>query len=60
MCKQITFREAEKILKQNGFVKDRVKGRHFQYVRNNRRVVIYPGLNCMVWQRLCKENNLKF
>ena len=58
MEKEIKFREAQKILLNNGFEKDRVKGRHYHYVRNGMRVIIYPGLNRMVWQRLIKENQL--
>lgn len=58
MCKQITFREADKILVHNGFRRDKIKGSHHHYVRSGRRVVINLKLNQMVWQRLCKENEL--
>lgn len=60
MEKEVKFRDAQRILINNGFEKDRNKGRHYHYVRNNQRVVIYPGLNRMVWQRLCKENKIEY
>ena len=58
MCKQISFREAERTLLKNGFKPDKIKGSHHHYVKGGRRVVINLKLNRMVWQRLCKENNL--
>ena len=58
MSKQITFREAERILRNNGYKKDRINGSHYHYVKDGNRVVINIGLNTMVWKRLCKENNL--
>ena len=58
MQKEVTFREADKMLRNNGFKRDKIKGSHHHYVRNGRRVVINLNLNRMVWQRLCKENNL--
>ena len=54
----IKFRQAEKILIQNGFVFDKTKGSHHQYIRNGHRVVINLKLNACVWQRICKENNI--
>ncbi len=59
MCKEVRFREAERILLNNGFRKDKVKGSHHQYIKDGRRVVINLKLNRMVWQRLCKENGLE-
>lgn len=56
MC--ITFREANNILLENGFILDKVKGSHYQYLRNGRRVVINLKLNKMVWKRVCKENKI--
>ena len=58
MQKEVTFREADKMLRNNGFKRDKIKGSHHHYVRNGRRVVINLNLNRMVWQRLCKENDL--
>lgn len=60
MCKEVRFREAERVLLDNGFRKDKVKGSHHHYVRNGRRVVINLKLNRMVWHRLCKENKLNY
>lgn len=54
----IKFREAEKILLFNGFVYDKCRGSHHQYIRNGHRVVINLKLNACVWQRICKENKL--
>ena len=59
MCGKITFREADRILVDNGFQRDKIKGSHHHYVRNGHRVVINLKLNRMVWQRLIKENQLK-
>lgn len=61
-CKQIDWRTAEKILRKNGFEYDRSRGKsssHRHYVRNGERVIINIRLNPMVWNRLCKEHNLK-
>ena len=58
MCGKITFREADRILVANGFKRDKIKGSHHHYIRNGRRVVITLKPNQMVWQRLCKENQL--
>ena len=55
----IKFREADKILRKNGFNYDKTKGSHIHYKRNGIRVVITKDLNPCVWQRLCKENKLK-
>lgn len=59
MCKEIKFRDAERILLKNGYRLSRVKGSHHYYTNGKRNVVINLGLNRMVWQRLKKENNLK-
>ena len=58
MCGTISFREADRILINNGFKRDKVKGSHHHYIRDGHRVVINLKLNRMVWQRLCKENKL--
>lgn len=61
MCKEVRFKEAERILLNNGFKLSRIKGSHHYYVDANgeRKVTINLKLNRMVWQRLCKENNLE-
>lgn len=55
------LREIEPILHKNGFVLARVKGSHFTYVNRETHKVITVNmyLNCMVKQRLIKENNLE-
>ena len=58
MCKQITFREADIVLINNGFKRDKIKGSHHHYIKDGRRIVINLKLNRMVWQRICKENDL--
>jgi len=55
----IKFRDAEKILKRNGFVYDKNRGRQHQYVRNDIRIVVNKNINPCVWLRLVKENNLE-
>ena len=59
LCREVRFREAERILIKNGYKKDKVKGSHHQYVKDGHRVVINLKLNRMVWQRIKKENNLE-
>lgn len=58
MCKEVRFREAEKVLRNNGFKLERIKGSHHYYVKDNKSVTINLKLNRMVWQRIKKENNL--
>ena len=54
----IKFREAERILLTNGFVYDKCKGSHYQYLRNGYRVVIPLKLNPVIWHEICKKHNL--
>lgn len=56
--KQVSFREAQKILSENGFELCRKNGDHYIYKRNGINCVINPNLNKMVWLRLCKEHGL--
>ena len=58
MCKEVCFRDAQRILFKNGFVLDRIKGSHHYYVKGKQRVVINMKLNRMVWLRIKKENHL--
>lgn len=55
----IKFRDVEKILKKNGYVYDKARGSHYQYVKNGNRVVVNRNINPCVWLRLVKENNLE-
>ena len=59
MCKEVRFREAERVLLNNGFKLDRINGSHHYYVNGNKKVTLNLKLNRMVWQRIKKENNLK-
>ena len=54
----IRFKEADKVLRRNGFVQDRSRGSHHHYVRNDESVVITIKTNKMLWKRLCKEYGL--
>lgn len=59
MCKEVRFREAEKVLRNNGFKLERINGSHHYYVKDDgKKVTINLKLNRMVWQRIKKENNL--
>ena len=59
MNNNIKFREVDKILKRNGYVYDRTKGSHHQYVKDGNRVVVNRNINPCVWLRLVKENKLE-
>lgn len=59
MCREVKFRDAEKILLRNGYRLNRVKGSHHYYTNGKNNVVINLRLNRMVWQRIKKENNLE-
>lgn len=59
MCKQITFKEAERILYRNGYQFEKIKGSHHHYVKDGKRIVINLKLHHLVWRRLCKEYNLQ-
>lgn len=54
----IRFKEADKVLRRNGFVRDRSRGSHIHYVREGEALVINIKTNRMVWKRLCKEYGL--
>ena len=54
----IRFKEADRVLRRNGFVCDRTRGSHHHYVKDDKAVVINIRTNKMVWRRLCKEHNL--
>ena len=58
MCKEIRFRDAQRVLVRNGFKLSRVKGSHHYYVNGDQKVTINLKLNPMVWKRIMKENNL--
>lgn len=54
-------REIKRILKNNGYNLQRVKGDHEIWIsKNSTRHITIPhkNINRMIWQRLVKENNL--
>lgn len=60
MSHQITLRQAERILVDNGYKKDRIRGGHIHYVNaEGNRIVVNTGLHHLVWRRIVKENNLQ-
>jgi len=59
MCKEIKFRDAERIILKNGYRLNRIKGSHHYYVKGNKNITLNLHLNRMVWQRVKKENDLK-
>lgn len=56
--KQWTQREFIKVCIANGFQYNRHNGDHAIYVRNGRHISIPKKLECVIAQRLVKENNL--
>jgi predicted RNA binding protein YcfA (HicA-like mRNA interferase family) len=57
--KDYSFKEFDKILRNNGFEFKSSKGDHFKYVRDNDQIIITRrNPNKMVMRRLIKEHNL--
>jgi len=54
----IKLKDADYVLRKNGFVREREKGSHIIYTRNGKSVVVNIRTNRMVWRRICKENGL--
>ena len=53
-------RDLDRILRKNGYVHDRTRGSHIQYVKDGKKIVIsIPKTNPCVWQRIVKENGLE-
>ena len=54
-------RDFEVILKENGYILDRIKGSHFTYKRPGcpKVITINKKMNRMIAERLIKENNLE-
>lgn len=57
---EIKLREVDQILRENGFICDRIKGSHHHYVRDGKTVVVNLRINRMLWKRLCKENEIEY
>lgn len=51
-------REFEKMLINNGFLLQRIKGSHFIYKNGTDLISVPKNLNKMIGQRLIKEHNL--
>lgn len=58
MGQDIRFRDADRVLRGNGYVHNRTRGSHHLYVKDGVSIVINNRTNMMVWKRLCKENEL--
>ena len=59
LMKQYTRKEFITILKKNGFYYDRHKGSHSIFINDKGRHISVPyNLECVIAQRLLKENNL--
>ena len=53
------FREAQSVLRENGYDCLRIKGSHYYYKNGEgNSISINIRLNEMVWKRLVKENSL--
>lgn len=55
----LKYRDIDRILKRNGFVYDRTRGSHIQYVKGKHRIVVNINTNPCVWLRLVKEYQLE-
>jgi predicted RNA binding protein YcfA (HicA-like mRNA interferase family) len=63
----IKLRDANKILKKNGYTLNRIVGDHYHYYNNNNRrltLVFHmkrdnscPGA---IWKKTCKQHNIKY
>lgn len=54
------FRKFTKMLRSNGYARDRTKGDHYIYVKTGcNPISISKNANRMICKRLIKENNLK-
>ena len=57
----IKFRDAERILKRNGYVSEKAKGSHVKFRKGHDSLVITnasSGVNRMLWRRLVKEHKI--
>ena len=55
---QISFKEATRVLRENGYECKRVKGSHHFYVGATGCIVLNLKLNTLVWHRICKEHGI--
>jgi len=57
----IKFREVERVLKRNGYVRENAKGSHVKFRKGLDSLVITnasSGVNQMLWRRLVKEHKI--
>ena len=57
----IKFKEVERILKRNGYVREKAKGSHVKFRKELDSLVItnaFGGVNRMLWRRLVKEHKI--
>ena len=58
--RQWSFREVDRLLRENGYVKVRSRGGHTIYESTKGNVISIPhNPNAMIMRRLIKENGLK-
>lgn len=55
----IKFKEAERIVLRNGYVYDKCRGSHYQYIKDGQRIVLTIKLNPCVWYNICKTYKLE-
>lgn len=58
--KEYSTREFNKLLADNGFTLERIRGSHYIYKRGSEEVVTNKNPNKMMTRRLIKEHNLIF
>ena len=51
-------REAQKVVRKNGYTYEYSRGDHDHYIKGKQRIVIARKLNRMIWERLVKEYEL--
>ena len=55
----VSFDDFDRMLRKNGYGKERCNGSHFTYCnQSGNKIVVNKNLNKMVARRLIKENNL--
>jgi predicted RNA binding protein YcfA (HicA-like mRNA interferase family) len=57
----IKFRDVERILKRNGYTREKAKGSHVKFRKGIDSLVITnasSGVNQMLWRRLVKEHKI--
>lgn len=55
----LKYRDAERVLKKNGYHLIRTKGSHFRFTNGKNFITITRDCNGAVWAGIKKQNNLK-